>query len=106
MIRLGIGAAIAVALLLGSFGYGYQWANDSWKAKYAAERAAWIEKSEKAESAAAMQRATDKQILADYDLRIKDLQHALKDADRICFDGDDADRVRDLWRPKAPKAAR
>lgn len=52
----------------------------------------------------------DAKELDDFDKQVSDLKAKLKDADRICLDGDDVDGLRDLWHPpkvkpttKAPK---
>jgi hypothetical protein len=89
-----IGVLAAVGLI---WGHGYRTASDSWKAQLAAERAAFQEKIEKAEAADAMARAEDARTLAGMDAQIERLRDALKNADGICFDGDDAGKLRDLW---------
>jgi len=97
---------IAIAGYPACFLYGKLSERGEWKSRLAAERAEWIAKAVLAETVQGMQRASDSQALSEYESQIKELQHALKDADRICFDGPDADRVRDLWKAKPPKAQR
>lgn len=91
----------AVALLIASWPAAYlkgRWDNDSgWRQQIAAERAAHAEKIEKATAVADMQRALDANVIAALEAKTEELRDALQEADRICFSGPDADRLRHLW---------
>lgn len=93
--------AIVAAVALGLFGSGYVWA---WSHYSERETVRGLENEIRLLKAHVAAQEVDaallkesKQQVAELNSRIQEMQDALSEKDRVCFDAPDTERLRQLW---------
>ena len=90
-----------VLILLAAFVWGYLWAMSHYNEAATIEgleiQVASLERQIEAQKQDAVLLRQSEQELASLNLKIQEMQDALSDKDRVCFDDADARRLRNIW---------